>query len=151
MKLSPVLLGAILGGAIGLMAMPELMASRAALRLARSDAAAAAGAARRPQTGLLAPALRIAAVSPNAAGDRLASEVRRLAAQGGVLVEQAEPVARRDALIGVRVRLSGSEGAVLTLADSIESGRPFARLATWRIEGQGASVRLSGEVVASWR
>lgn len=78
----------------------------------------------------------------------LASRIRTLAKQGGVLVEATEPRDGRD-LATVRLRVSGPEKAVIALADTLERGTPLVRLRAWRIDAiDDDNVRFSGEAVA---
>jgi len=81
--------------------------------------------------------------------DALATRIRDRARAAGVLVEEIAPAPGEGKVVAVRVRLSGAEKAVLSLADGLERGTPLARLRAWRLtpipEG---GVRLIGEVVA---
>jgi len=97
------------------------------------------------------PGQAMAAADRDAANGMLALRLRRLAGRGAVLVEEAVPVADPAGLARVRVRLSGSNDAVIALVDTVERGPPLARFAQWRIDANDGAVRLQGEVVAPWR
>lgn len=74
--------------------------------------------------------------------------IERLARAGGVLVEEVQAVPEPAPLIGVRLRLSGPEKAVVALADGLTRERPLLRFRTWRlVPAEGGGVRLSGELV----
>lgn len=81
----------------------------------------------------------------------IADELRARARAGGVLVERMEPLAAPTGLVTLGVRLSGSERAVLAIADGLERGTPVARWRTWRLVPAAGGVRLDGELVAAWR
>jgi len=146
-----------IGGAAGLAGMallaPATGEALGRLATARAERARLESAAVAPRatTPLVPPGLAIAARSDDEAVARLAARIRALAAQGGVLVEEAAPAGGAGSLVTVRLRVSGSEGAVLGLVDALERGTPLVRFARWRVEGAGGTVRLTGETVASWR
>lgn len=142
------------GAGVGLLAMatltPWTVSALGTLAEARADQATLAAAAIAPEEGaIVSPGLALAAPSRDAAAGVLAAQVRVLAARGGVLVEGMETVSG-GGLARMSVRLSGSEGAVLGLADGLERGTPLVRFARWRVEASGGSVRLTGELVAPW-
>jgi hypothetical protein len=143
MKLDPMLAGIAGGLAAALLIAPftgtalgklaEARAARVQLQLALAASVDAP---------LVADDL---AVTDSAA---LATRIRTLAKQGGVLVEAADPHDGRD-LARVRLRVSGAEKAVIALADALERGTPLVRLRAWRIDAlDGGSIRLAGEAVA---
>lgn len=143
------------GAAAGLLAMaamtPWTLSALATLADARADQATLAAAAVAPEaSAIVGPGLSIEAGSRDAAAVALAARVRAAAVKGGVLVEGMEAVAGSGGLARINVRLSGSEGAVLGLADGLERGTPLVRFARWRVEASGGSVRLTGELVAPW-
>lgn len=153
MKLGPIAIGAgagvllllaslpLVGGAIG--GLAEARAERA-----RLEAALAAPVERSP---LVAPGLAIDGGQADAART-LATRVRALAGSGGVLVEDARPLASAGGLAVLGIRLSGPEKAVLALVDSLEREAPLVRLRRWRIAALAeGGVRLDGEAVAAWR
>ena len=144
-----------IGAAGGLLAMavltPPTIATLAALAEARKNQAElAAAASAPPASAIVGPGLVTPADTQAAATSALAARIRAAAAKGGVLVESIEGVAGDEALARIRVQLSGSEGAVLGLADALERGAPLVRFARWRVEGRGGSVLLTGELVAPW-
>lgn len=138
-----VLLAPTTGTALG-----ELARARAAVDAARVAANAPAA---RP-VPLTAARLRAPGGNEGAAAAALTGRVRRLAAEGGVLVEQAAPVPGGEGLVRLRLRLSGPDKAVIALADRIEREAPLTRFAAWRVAAlPGGGVRLEGEAVAAWR
>lgn len=137
------LLAPVTGTALG-----ELGRAREAVRVAR---AAARAPVARP-VPLTAAGLRAPGGTEAAAGEALAGRVRRLAAEGGVLVEQAGRMPGAEGLVRLRLRLSGPDKAVVALADRIEREAPLMRFAAWRVAAlPGGGVRLEGEAVAAWR
>ena len=118
----------------------------AAARRAKTDAALPVP---RP-AALVRPDFAWRAGSGDASG-RIAAEVRARARAGGVLVERIEPLAAPEGLVTLEVRMSGSERAVLALADGLERGQPLARWRRWSVVPAGAGLRLDGELVAPWR
>jgi len=82
----------------------------------------------------------------------LAQRVKRLAADGGVLVEQAARVPGGEGLVRLRLRLSGPDKAVVALTDRIEREAPLLRFASWQVSAlAGGGLRVEGEAVAAWR
>ncbi len=53
--------------------------------------------------------------------------------------------------ISMKIDAVGPQGAVLGLADRIESGLPPVRLTQWRLQADSAGARLTGTLVAPWR
>lgn len=120
----------------------------ARVRGARAEAAAVV-AAPVSTLPLVAPGLRTGGGDPARA---LAGRVRSLAAQGGVLVEQADAVAAQGGLVRLRVRLSGPDKAVVSLIDRIERGTPLMRMRSWTAAAlRDGGLRIEGEVVGAWR
>lgn len=152
MRVPPVAIGAVAGLAGIALLAPATAESIAALRQAQArEAQVAAAVATPPVSDIVAPGLAIAAPSQGAASTALAARVRAAAGRSGVLVENIAPVAGDTGLARVRLRLSGSEGAVIGVADGLERGAPMVRFAIWRVEAAGGGVRLTGELVAPWR
>jgi hypothetical protein len=148
----------IAGAAGGLLAVlllaPATGTALGELSRARAARAEAAAFDTRSPTSLplVAPALRIVAPNEAEAARALASRVRTLAAQGGVLVEQAQGVRGSAGLARLRLRLSGPDKAVIALADRLERDAPLLRLRSWQITALGdGGLRLDGEAVAAWR
>jgi len=101
---------------------------------------------------LTSAGLRAPGGSEAAAADALTARVRKLAAEGGVLVEQAARVPAGEGLVRVRLRLSGPDRAVVALTDRIEREAPLLRLAEWRATAlAGGGLRIEGEALAAWR
>lgn len=126
-------------------ALTDLVTARTDRDTARADAASAP----RPV------AVAAAAFPADDAADarrRLATRIRADAAHGGVLIESlaADPAAP-TALAALTLRASGSEKAVLALADALERGGPPVRMAAWRLTSAPGGVRLDARLVAPWR
>lgn len=129
-------------------ALGELARARGAVDVARVAANAPAA---RP-VPLTVAGLRAPGGNEAAAARALVERVRRLAAEGGVLVEQAARVPAGEGLVKLQLRLSGPDKAVIALADRIEREAPLTRFAAWRVAAlPGGGVRLEGEAVAAWR
>jgi hypothetical protein len=145
----------IWGGAIGLavaaLLAPATGAALGELAIARAERDRLATAVKDGPRALLDDGLTAKAADRDAANAALIARIRQLAGRGAVLVEDATPIADPAGLARIKVRLSGSEDAVVALADSVERATPIARFASWRIEASGGAVRLQGEVVAPWR
>ncbi|MGK6318205.1 hypothetical protein [Sphingomonas sp. DT-204] len=139
------LVAAILLAPFGRDALGDLAAARA-----ERDRLAAAMRNEVPRS-VVEDSIAMPAADRDAANRLLAARVRLLAGRGAVLVEDAAPAADPAGLARIRVRLSGSEDAVIALADTIERTPPLARFAHWRMEASGGAVRLQGELVAPWR
>lgn len=131
-----------------LLAWPT-MAALERLAVARDDRAAAA-VAPPPPAPLVQPeqAWPVGETDPAVT---IGAALRARARAAGVLVERAEPLAAPEGLATLAVRLSGSERAVLALADGLERGMPMARWRRWRVTAEGEGVRIDGELVAPWR
>lgn len=149
MKLPPLLWG-VLAGATAILALsPAIGTALADLAAARAQRAEASEDAAAPiDVSLVAGAIH--ARDRDAANTAVAARVRAYAARGAVLVEEAQPLSDPAGLARVRLRLSGSEDAVIALVDTIERGSPVVRFARWQIEATGGAVRLQGELVAPW-
>jgi hypothetical protein len=130
------------GGALG-----TLASARGKLAAMRAQAAAPVG-----NTALVQPGLPLGVRDVGAGRAAIVAKVQQLARSGGVLVEETGPMPASTVLAAVRIRLSGSEKAVVALADALERGRPMIRLRGWRLDAApGGGVRLTGEAVAAWR
>lgn len=126
----PLIVGAALGVAGALLLVPTASRSLGLLASARAERDALKAV---PKS---APATQ---TSP----DALVALLRKGAASGGVLIEEAAPVSGG----GVRLAASGTPEAVIGFADALERGRPAVRFASWRMAADGASVRLTGEAI----
>lgn len=148
-RLGPIGWGLLGGAAAAAALLPATGGALDRLAAAR-HARAAAGTPPLAPVALVRPDLAWAA-GPGEGADMLAAELRARARAGGVLVERAEALAAPEGLATLAVRLSGSERAVLALADGFERGTPLARWRSWRLAAAGQGVRLDGELVAPWR
>lgn len=149
MKRDPLVWGAGGGIAAALLLMPALLGTLDRLSAARATAAEAVQPVPRP-AALVRPDLAWSAGGGDPAA-RVAAELRARARAGGVLIERVEPLAAPEGLVTLEVRLSGSERAVLALADGLERGQPLARWRRWAVTPAGAGLRLDGELVTPWR
>lgn len=150
------LIAGIGGGVLALALLaPATGTALGKLTRARDGAARAGAAASAPPARpmpLTAAALRAPGGTEAAAATGLAARVRRLAADGGVLVEQAVRVPAGDGLVRLKLRLSGPDKAVVALTDRIEREAPLLRFASWRATAlPGSGLRLEGEALAAWR
>ncbi|WP_447724133.1 GspMb/PilO family protein [Sphingomonas koreensis] len=129
-------------------ALGKLARARGAVAEARTAVRAPA----RAPVPLTAAGLRAPGGNEAAAAGALAARVRKLAAEGGVLVEQAARVPAGEGVAKLQLRLSGPDKAVVALVDRIEREAPLLRFAAWRATAlPGGSVRIEGEAVAAWR
>lgn len=129
-------------------ALGELSRARAAA----FDAQVAVSAPVRAPVPLTATGLRAPGGSEVAAAGAIATRVRKLAAEGGVLVEQAARVPAGEGLVKLQLKLSGPDKAVIALTDRIEREAPLLRFAAWRASAlAGGGLRIEGEAVAAWR
>lgn len=147
----PILIGALTGGALAIAIWPSAQDALARYDVARVAAAqdqAAAGIDRLPVA-----TFRLVAGSAPRAQAIAAARLRNAARAGGVLIERLAPMPPLGPGIArVGLTISGSEKAVLTLADAMERGGRGMRLRGWKIEAlPGGAVRLSGELAAAWR
>lgn len=149
MRVPALLIGVGAGVLSALMLIPATADALMRLDSARAARAAVGDLALRPPLPPLPQERLIRASTRAAAAGLLAAQLRRLATSSGVLVETAVPVGGGP-MARVQLRVSGSEAAVLGLADRIERKTQIARFTRWRIEGIGGSVRLMGEVAAPW-
>ena len=149
------LIAGIAGGlvAVALLA-PATGTALGKLMRARSAVAEAQLAASTPKAApvpMTAAGLRAPGRSEAAAASGLIARVRKLAVDGGVLVEQAARAPAGEGLVKLQLRLSGPDKAVVALADRIEREAPLLRFAAWRATAlPGGSVRIEGEAVAAW-
>lgn len=150
------LIAGIAGGlvAVALLA-PATGTALGKLERARAAVAQAQAVARAPTRAavpLTAAGLRAPGGNEAAAARAQANRVRRLAAEGGVLVEQAEQAPGGEGLVKLQLRLSGPDKAVVALTDRIEREAPLLRFASWRASAlAGGGLRVEGEAVAAWR
>lgn len=154
MRASPRLVGLAAGLGGALMLAPATGSALGALAKARGERDAVRVEAATPATlpPLLAPGLALRASDEAAARLMLSARVQALAKAGGMLVEEASPLRVPAGVAALRLRVSGAEKAVLAFAAAIEREKPVMRFRSWEIEAlPGASVRLSGELVAGWR
>jgi len=129
-------------------ALGKLARARAAV----AEAQAVARAPTRAAVPLTAAGLRTPGQNEAAAARAQADRVRRLAAEGGVLVEQATQVPGGEGLVRLQFRLSGPDKALVALVDRIEREAPLLRFASWRASAlTGGGLRVEGEAVAAWR
>jgi hypothetical protein len=152
-RVSPLLAGALGGLAAMLLLAPATGDALGRLAKARQQRAALAAQAAAPaiETGLVAPGLAWRAPTGGEAAARLLAGVRGAAGRAGVLVEEARVLSAPGGLVRVQLRASGSEEAVLSLAEALERQRPLVRFARWRLAAlPSGGVRLDGEVVAPW-
>lgn len=121
-------------------------------RTARAEAGAHAALPDRAPSSLVSAGLALSGGDPGPATTALATRIRTLAANGGVLVEEMAPVAAPPGLVALRLRLSGGEKAVVALADTLEREAPLVRLSNWRMEAlAGSGVRLQAQAIGAWR
>ncbi|MBX3594187.1 hypothetical protein [Sphingomonas sp.] len=144
------------GGALALLllapATGTALGRMAEARAARAAAIASLSAPDRADAALLSPGLRAPGGGADAAADTLVAHIRTRAAAGGVLVEQVERGPAGPGLVGLRLRLSGPDKAVVALVDGLERDRPLLRFSAWQVEAlAGGALRLHGDVVAAWR
>jgi len=146
-----------IAGGLGALALLAPATGTALGKLARARGAAvqAQMAVSAPKAALVpmtAAGLRAPGRTEAAAANGLVARVRKLAADGGVLVEQAAHTPAGEGLVRLQLRLSGPDKAVVALVDRIEREAPLLRFATWRATAlPGGSVRIEGEAVAAWR
>lgn len=121
-------------------------------RAAATEARVAANAPVRAAVPLTAAGLRAPGGNEAAAAAALTQRVRRLAADGGVLVEQATRIRGGEGLVKLQLRLSGPDKAVVALTDRIEREAPLLRFSSWQVTAlTGGGLRIEGEAVAAWR
>jgi hypothetical protein len=143
--------GVIAGAALAALLMPVAVESLD--HLAQLHAARAANAAQAASPAPDTADLRLPSGSAARGAALLVARVRRVAGSNGVLVERAgagKPLS--PGIAEVDVALSGSEKAVLSVADAIEREMPGTRWRTWRIAAMpGGAVRFQGEAAVAWR
>lgn len=147
-------IGGTAGLAIALAATWPMLHAIADLGKARADRAAlSAEIAAPPLPALLPDAQTTPARNAAAAARAAASQLRRTAQAGGVLVEtlsRVDPAGPHVARLALSA--SGSEKAVLAFADGIERGDRVLRWRRWRLASvPGGAVRVEGEVLVPWR
>lgn len=155
MNRATLIAGVVSGLAAVALLAPATGTALGKLARARDEAARTRIAANAPAAQpvpLTATALRAPGGGEVAAADALTARVRRLAAEGGVLVEQAARMPASDGLVRLRLRLSGPDKAVIALSDRIEREAPLLRFAAWRMNAlPDGGLRIEGEAVAAWR
>lgn len=155
MKRNGIMAGAV-GGAVATLGLsPWVVDAVSALLGARQTRINLATSATMPAPTpppIVAPGLKVTGGSASAAASGLQARVRRLAAKGGVLVENARATAAGPGLAGLSLRISGPAKAVVALADTVERDAPLARFDDWRVTAlPGGGLRLEGRLVAAWR
>lgn len=152
MRPPPIVLGAIAGLAVAAALTPLAADAMRDLRAARDDRATLAALAAGPIPSRVVVANGYAILAPNAAvaADRLAGRLRAVATANGLQVEDIA-AAPSTGLVRVRLRVSGTEDAVIAFADAVERARPTTRFASWSAEAHGGGVTLSGEAVSPWQ
>lgn len=151
MRLPPLAVGAVVGVAVAAALIPSTVAALRDLRTARLERATLAqlAAGPTPTRAILVDGAALVARDRGAAADALAAALRARAVSSGLLVEGATPVPY-EGLARVRLRLSGSEDAVIAFADAVERGRPVIRFAEWRLQAAGGRVTLEAVAVSAW-
>lgn len=142
--------GVVAGVAVMVVAWPAVGRALDRLTEARTDYARSLALAEAPPArAIVTPGIGLAARDAATATAELTTRIRALAGKGGVLAEEVRAIPD-GGLARVRLRVSGSEDAVIAFADALERGRPLVRFTTWSIAADGGTVRLSGEAVAPW-
>lgn len=137
-----------------LMLVPSTGTALGKLARARQAEREAAGVvSARPLAPVALTLRRVPGGTEAEAARLLVARVREMAAQGGVLVEEANPVpSGGSGLVRVGLRLSGPANAAIALVDQIEREAPLVRLRAWRVTAlSDGGARLEGEAVAAWR
>lgn len=145
MKISPLAAGAGAGLVLMLALAPATGTALGELAAARAERARLEAIATAPEPR---PAPLVA--SGLAAGNEptlLAARIRGRAHDAGVLVEEIVGQGK-GALITVRLSVSGTEKAVVAVADALERDTPLLRFRRWAIAPIEGGVRLTGEAVA---
>lgn len=144
--------GALVGIVLALLLVAPVRTALAELQSVRVEAKALEQQAM-VRSGSIVPPASSWSGGPDRAAAQLAARIQATAARGGVLVEEAAPAAPPAAtLAAVRIRLSGSEQSVVSLADALERGTPLVRFRQWRMTGIGeGGVRLEAIAVLPWR
>lgn len=153
MTLPPLAYGIGLGLVAALAVSPFTGTALGKLSVARAERDALRSAAAMPaaNVAIVAPGLAVPAKDGAAGRAAILARVQALAKAGGVLVEEANAIELAPGLAGLRIRVSGSEKAVVALADALERGRPLVRLRGWQLVPIEGGVRLTGEAVAAWQ
>ncbi|RYY29434.1 MAG: hypothetical protein EOP62_00930 [Sphingomonadales bacterium] len=154
MKIPPLAIGAGAGLVAALLLAPATGDALGTLSKLRTEHARLAAIAASPPANpqLLTPGLEIKAADIAAARAAMMQRVQGLAKAGGVLVEETSAVPAAPGLAALRIRISGAEKAVITLADAVERTKPLMRLRRWRLDPvPGGGVRLTGDLVGAWQ
>jgi len=152
MRLSPLAVGTLAGLAGAAIATPLATDALTRLRSVRLERATLAQIAAAPPPGraIVVEGRAISAPDAGSAADALAAGLRARATRGGLLVEEAVPVASAG-LARVRLRVSGGEAATIAFADAVERGTPAVRFAGWSAQAATGGVTFSAEAVAPWQ
>jgi hypothetical protein len=142
-----------------LAALQEELRGRAAessYRMAASDVTPA-GAARltfSPAAAVIVPSARLAPVLTAASEPQalaiVAQQLHTVARARGARLRLVESVGSRPGQLEFSVDLTGTEAAVLAVAQDAESGAPPKRFREWRLEGDAAGLRLTGTLMVPW-
>jgi hypothetical protein len=145
-KVPPLAIGAGAGLVLMLALAPVTGTALGKLSAARAELARQQAAATGPEpqpAALVVPALA-------SGGDpaSLAARIRDRAHNAGVLVEEIKLTQGKGALIKARISVSGTEKAVVALADALERSTPLLRFRGWRIAPIAGGLRLTGDAIA---
>jgi hypothetical protein len=145
-KVPPLAVGAGGGLLLALLLAPSTGTALGNLASARADRAkfaALAGGQEPARAPLVAPGL--------AAGEDIAlltTRIRSRAHDAGVLVEEIRTAKDAGGLIRIRVSFSGTEKAVVALADALERETVLVRLQNWKLVPIEGGLRLTGDALA---
>lgn len=146
MRFPPLAAGAGAGLLLALLLAPSTGTALGKLSAARSEKArlaAIANAPERPRPPLVAPGLAVGSDSA-----LLVARIRGRAHDAGVLVEELSVARAQGALIRLRISVSGSEKAVVALADALERETLLIRFERWKLVAVEGGLRLSGQALA---
>jgi hypothetical protein len=146
MRVPPLAAGAGAGLLLVLALAPSTgtaLGKLSAARTERTRLAAVADAPERPRPPLVTPGF--AAGKDSAL---LAARIRGRAHDAGVLVEQVALGRGGGALMRLRLSFSGSEKAVVALADALEREAVLIRFESWKLAPVEGGVRLTGQALA---
>jgi hypothetical protein len=154
------ILAALMFGLVAYLAIPafgfvsarldDLEQSR--FELARLEARAAR--APLPKADRIPTGIMIVAANKDAAGAQLQAHVSSLAAKSLVELSAVQALAvDGDAAVAVRFTAIGDEASLRAFVWALETGKPFARLSSWRWNaGEGvAALQLEATAMAAWR
>ena len=149
MKVPPLAIGAGAGLLLVLALAPSTGNALGKLETARAERARLAAIANAPERApapLVGPGL--------AAGDDnalLTARIRSRAHDAGVLVEEVTLAKGQGALIRLKLSFSGSEKAVVALADALERETLLIRFESWKLAPVEGGLRLTGQALAGRR